>query len=425
MKKGTAISIFLILILVSWIPTISSDEPVFSTTLYVGGSGPGNYTHIQDAIDDASNGDTVFVYSGLYIGTTYVNKSINLIGEDKNNTIISKGQKDDVITITASNVFFSGFTIRFSTTHFAGCYVQGADYCIIDDNIFENSYGCGVWVTSDYNKISNNIFLNNSESGIVVAGYNNEIFNNFVANNGLYGIEVHHSSNLIYHNSFINNEINHKNHYGTSQWYNDTLNEGNFWSDYEGVDENEDGIGDTSYNIGNSDADDLYPLMNPLLPPDMNFVNQSTHDRGFPIRHALDGDWAAAQSFCLNIAQTRCEIYLRKFGSPEFNLTVELRQNHPEGLLLDTLIFTPEEIPTDWDWLNLDFEDFFVEDETEMFIVIPPAPSGVTTSFGYEWGYAFGNKYDDGSFWFTRDGGGLWRDLPTMYEFVFRTYGYT
>jgi len=31
-------------------------------TLYVGGSGPGNYTSIQDAIDDASDGDTVYVY---------------------------------------------------------------------------------------------------------------------------------------------------------------------------------------------------------------------------------------------------------------------------------------------------------------------------------------------------------------------------
>ena len=31
-------------------------------TLYVGGSGPGNFSHIQDAIDAASPGDTVFVY---------------------------------------------------------------------------------------------------------------------------------------------------------------------------------------------------------------------------------------------------------------------------------------------------------------------------------------------------------------------------
>ena len=56
-------------------------------------------------------------------------------------------------------------------------------------------------------------------------------------------------------------------------------------------------------------------------------------------------------------------------------------------------------------------------------IVLPPAPSGVSTSFGYEWGYAFGDPYVDGAFWFTRDGGGLWRDLPDTYEFCFRTYG--
>ena len=34
--------------------------------LYVGGLGPNNYTKIQDAIDDAYDGDTVFVYNGIY-----------------------------------------------------------------------------------------------------------------------------------------------------------------------------------------------------------------------------------------------------------------------------------------------------------------------------------------------------------------------
>jgi len=32
------------------------------STLYVGGSGPNNYTSIQDAINDASDGDTIYVY---------------------------------------------------------------------------------------------------------------------------------------------------------------------------------------------------------------------------------------------------------------------------------------------------------------------------------------------------------------------------
>jgi len=57
-------------------------------TLYVGGTGPNNYTTIQDAVDNASNGDTVFVYSGTYDdyyseneACVRIRKSINLIGE--------------------------------------------------------------------------------------------------------------------------------------------------------------------------------------------------------------------------------------------------------------------------------------------------------------------------------------------------------
>jgi len=155
-------------------------------------------------------------------------------------------------------------------------------------------------------------------------------------------------------------------------------------------------------------------------------VNQSNFDRGFPIRHAADGDWAAAQSFLPTFdTLTKSDIYLRKFGYPEFNLTVELRENHPQDLILNTLTFTPDETPSSWEWFPLNFDDTSITPGTDYFIVCPPAPIGVTTSFGYEWGYAFGNQYDDGSFWFTRDGGGLWRDLPTMNEFVFRTYGYS
>jgi hypothetical protein len=83
----------------------------------------------------------------------------------------------------------------------------------------------------------------------------------------------------------------------------------------------------------------------------------------------------------------------------------------------------PDEVPSNWEWFIVDFNDFLTTPGTEYFIVLPPAPSGVTTSFGYEWGYAFDNLYDDGSFWFTRDGGGLWRDLPDTYDFTLKTYG--
>jgi hypothetical protein len=154
-------------------------------------------------------------------------------------------------------------------------------------------------------------------------------------------------------------------------------------------------------------------------------ANQSIFDRGFPIRHAADGDWGGGQNHTLSTNYSyMSKIFLRKFGTPEFNLTVELREDHPQGTLLDTLSFTPEEVPSTWTWFELDFQDQVVEENANFFIVIPPAPSNVSTSFGYEWGYAFGDQYEDGAFWFTRDGGGLWRDLPDSYEFDFKSYGY-
>jgi hypothetical protein len=155
-------------------------------------------------------------------------------------------------------------------------------------------------------------------------------------------------------------------------------------------------------------------------------VEQLVYDRGFPIRAAIDGDWAGAQSFTPGMNMIAgADLYLRKFGTPEFDLVVELREDGPEGTLIDSVTFQVADIDSTWGWLSVDFVDTVVDAGTDYFIVCPPAPSGVTTSFGYEWGYAFGNQYDGGSFWFTRDGGALWRDLPSSYEFTFKTYGLT
>ena len=118
------------------------------------------------------------------------------------------------------------------------------------------------------------------------------------------------------------------------------------------------------------------------------------------------------------------KLLLRKFGNPEFNFTVELREDSPEGNLLDWQIFTPAEVPSNWDWFTIDFTDYYFADGVDVFVVVPPAPSGVTTSFGYEWSYTFGDQYGDGAFWFTRDGGALWRDLPTVYDYTFCVFGY-
>jgi len=88
--------------------------------LYVGGSGPGNYTSIQDAIDSATSGDTIYVYSGTYYEQITIDKTIILQGENKQTTIIHGVPPSQWrtlgITENADNSRVSDFSIRPLTT---------------------------------------------------------------------------------------------------------------------------------------------------------------------------------------------------------------------------------------------------------------------------------------------------------------------
>ena len=80
--------------------------------LYVGGSGPNNYTKIQDAVDNASDGDTVFVYHGIYEENIIINKSIDLIGENKETTIIDGMNNDNAVIFDKCTSNIRSFSIR-------------------------------------------------------------------------------------------------------------------------------------------------------------------------------------------------------------------------------------------------------------------------------------------------------------------------
>ena len=98
MKKELTVIIVIIFLLIGVNVSASfvKETKKVSTTyfdgniLYVGGSGPNNYTKIQDAINDSVDGDTVFVYdeSSPYYEYITIGKTILLLGEDKNTTII-------------------------------------------------------------------------------------------------------------------------------------------------------------------------------------------------------------------------------------------------------------------------------------------------------------------------------------------------
>ncbi len=216
-----------------------------SKTLYVGGTGPNNYTSIQDAIDDAYPGDTIFVYSGIYRENIDIGfkKDIKVIGENKYTTIIDGGGNGSVIRLShyspcpTINVTVEGFTIR------------------------NGSYG--ILCDGNHNIIRNCIIYDN-EVGIYCRGEHNVITQCNVQNNG-YGIKMAASSNHIYHNNFMKNEINA---YDSKRnlWDNGYPSGGNYWDDFDSPEEgaydnNSDGIVDTPYHIPGGENMDRYPLI--------------------------------------------------------------------------------------------------------------------------------------------------------------------
>ncbi|MHA1289946.1 MAG: right-handed parallel beta-helix repeat-containing protein, partial [Candidatus Thorarchaeota archaeon] len=138
-------------------------------TLYVGGSGPNNYTNIQDAIDDANNGDTIFVFNGTYYGNVVVNKRIDLVGEDRNATIIDGGENGDVIYVTADWVNITGFTVQNGGSNWddAGIELHGVQNCHIENNNISNNL-IGIYLQfSSSCTITGNTMVGN---GIVIFG---------------------------------------------------------------------------------------------------------------------------------------------------------------------------------------------------------------------------------------------------------------
>jgi parallel beta-helix repeat protein len=212
--------------------------------LYVGGNGTGNYSTIQSAINNASDGDTVFAYNGIYFENVIINKSITLAGEDRDNTIIDGGGNLNVVSIAENLTFMTGFTVSNGT--------DGIDIRSNNNTIYCNNI----------NSTINSIRVHN-------AHFNNISNNNIILNDNGIKCRVGSSNNLIYHNNFVDNGVNAIDE-DSNTWDNGYPSSGNYWSDYIGVDIyhgvnqdilGSDGIGDTPYVF--SVGSDGYPLMNP------------------------------------------------------------------------------------------------------------------------------------------------------------------
>ncbi len=190
---------------VDFIPTAKG------TTLYVNKTGIGAYDKIQDAINASTDGDTVFVYNGTYYENIVVNKTINLTGYGRDNTIINGSGSGNTIEITVSYVNITGFTVTGcgSNTWDAGLDFSNADYCkVFNNNISSNPrLGINIRMFSNENEIINNNFFSNYD-GIYLSSPNNTIKNNNFSSNNWNGINSHSSFNNVSHNNLYLNNYN-------------------------------------------------------------------------------------------------------------------------------------------------------------------------------------------------------------------------
>jgi len=233
------------------------------------GWGYDHFSSIQAGIDAVDVGGTVNVASGTYYEDIVIGKSMNLIGENAQTTILVGAGGDQILRTAnyVSHVNVSNFWAKSSTitgfyptmfvSHitFENCITSGCHYGLL-------SYA------SDYIIIKNCSFYDNTEYGIALAGtgYSEVIDCNIYSNTvGLYALLYYaytSHDNILYHNNFYDNNQNIDDS-GDNTWYNSILNQGNYYDDYTGIDANGNGIGDTPYNIPGGSNQDLYPFMNP------------------------------------------------------------------------------------------------------------------------------------------------------------------
>ena len=219
---------------------------------------PQDYTTIQEAINQANPRDTIQVSSGTYKENLFINKTLTLIGEDKNNTILDgSGCDGTVIQANLTTVNISGFTIQNASN---GIVLEGCNNSAIKENNV-NCTSTGIWLLhSDNNTVSDNIVMDSGWFGILLCGYssNNTVERNTIRDN-VQGFGMTGEDNLVIHNSFVNNENQTVIIESFYNAWNNTY-EGNYWSDYHGADANQNGIGDTPYSIDENNQDN-HPLM--------------------------------------------------------------------------------------------------------------------------------------------------------------------
>jgi parallel beta-helix repeat protein len=222
---------------------------VSSGLIEVDDSGGKDHLTIQEGVDAAQPGDTVFVYAGIYYEDVIITKTINLTGEDRDTTFINASgigifvQNADYVNVsgfTTINGSISGIRLMYSNnsiiennriemnnygmeiaysnntlvrnniasnnSDYHGIYIYYSTNLTIEDNICSNNKNAGIWVQGDSS--SNKLIYNNcsyNDYGIYLGGlsHDNIVTNNTLYYNTWYGLSDSSNGGEIYINNTI------------------------------------------------------------------------------------------------------------------------------------------------------------------------------------------------------------------------------
>ena len=185
---GKALTVMLIVLLITSIVGLTVFALKVTSKIIVV---PDDYPTIQEAVGNATAGDTVYVRNGVYkmpFGGLTISKPLTLIGQSNKNTIINSypyvgSFNNYLITISSSNVALSGFNL------------EPAEGII------------GIWIINESEMSNIKIIGNNIEGGIVAHGdieapgisQNLIVSQNYFAGEG---ISSEFSNSIISHNYF-------------------------------------------------------------------------------------------------------------------------------------------------------------------------------------------------------------------------------
>jgi parallel beta-helix repeat protein len=201
----------------------------FCSTIHV----PQGYPTIQQAIDNAQNGDTIIVAPGTYVENIYFKGKDVLVQSSGGPalTIIDGNQADSAVNFVSqegSGAVIDGFTVTNGTSpHGGGVYVHGASPTVknniiagnsfvgmyimdgtgvsVSGNVVENNVDSGIYCYGEFSLVDN-VIRNNGHSGIFMQYAGTDIMNNVISNNTAEGLYAEHSKLNIVQNEIRGNK---------------------------------------------------------------------------------------------------------------------------------------------------------------------------------------------------------------------------